>query len=259
MNSLYATTYHAGRVFCLGDAVHRHVPLNGLGLNTAVQDAYNISWKMALVLKGLAKPSLLERYSAERVPVGKEAVEHATGALQLYPALLDAIGIPAAPIDNGLASVEAEIASPSNRGQERRAKIRSAVGDMVYEFQTRGLELNQFYRSTAVIPDGYPVGESSARDLDPWVTTCPGTHLPHAWVQQDGRKISTLDLVGSGRFTILTGPKGEAWIRAAEQVSADLGLDVQTVVIGPGRAVTDLLFEWQARVKSKRTDASLYV
>ncbi|RXH58961.1 monooxygenase, FAD-binding [Granulicella sibirica] len=142
MNSLYATKCQNRRVFCIGDAVHRHVPLNGLGSNTAVQDAYNLSWKLAFVLKGLAEPHLLDTYTEERMPVGKEVVEHATGALALYPALLEAIGIPAASSSNELASMWAEINAPSEAGKTRRAQIRSAVENMVYEFQTRGLELN---------------------------------------------------------------------------------------------------------------------
>jgi 2-polyprenyl-6-methoxyphenol hydroxylase-like FAD-dependent oxidoreductase len=52
VNNLYATRYSAGRVFCVGDAVHRHPPTNGLGSNTSIQDAYNLAWKLALVLKG---------------------------------------------------------------------------------------------------------------------------------------------------------------------------------------------------------------
>src|SRR2546430_1407295 len=60
-NKMYATRYRAGRVFCMGDAVHRHPPSNGLGSNTSIQDAYNLAWKLAHVLKGKADPSLLEK------------------------------------------------------------------------------------------------------------------------------------------------------------------------------------------------------
>ena len=247
MNSLYATKYQNRRVFCIGDAVHRHVPLNGLGSNTAVQDAYNLSWKLAFVLKGLAEPHLLDTYTEERMPVGKEVVEHATGALALYPALLEAIGIPAASSSNELASMWAEINAPSAAGKTRRAQIRSAVENMVYEFQTRGLELNQFYRSSATIADEEPKDKPSQRDLIPFVTTLPGAHLPHAWVQRNGVQVSTLDLVGGGRFTLLTGVGGDAWVTAAEEVGAESGVEITAVAIGPGCVVTDLLFEWQSR------------
>ena len=51
-NKMYATRYRAGRVFCAGDAVHRHPPSNGLGSNTSIQDSYNLAWKLAAVLSG---------------------------------------------------------------------------------------------------------------------------------------------------------------------------------------------------------------
>jgi 2-polyprenyl-6-methoxyphenol hydroxylase-like FAD-dependent oxidoreductase len=52
INDIVATKYAKGNVFCLGDAVHRHPPSNGLGSNTCVQDAYNLAWKVAYVLQG---------------------------------------------------------------------------------------------------------------------------------------------------------------------------------------------------------------
>ena len=51
-----------GRVFCMGDACHRHPPNNGLGSNTSIQDSYNLAWKLAHVLRGEADPSLLDTY-----------------------------------------------------------------------------------------------------------------------------------------------------------------------------------------------------
>ena len=62
VNEMYATTLQKGRVFCGGDAIHRHPPSNGLGSNTSVQDSYNLAWKIASVIKGHAGPGLLETY-----------------------------------------------------------------------------------------------------------------------------------------------------------------------------------------------------
>ena len=53
-NEMYATHLQSGRVFCAGDAIHRHPPSNGLGSNTSVQDSYNLAWKLAAVLRGQA-------------------------------------------------------------------------------------------------------------------------------------------------------------------------------------------------------------
>ncbi|KAK5661058.1 hypothetical protein OQA88_12437 [Cercophora sp. LCS_1] len=77
-----AQRYSVGNVFALGDAVHRHPPAGGLGLNTGVQDAWNLAWKVAFVEKGWAGPELLETYSVERQPVGKGVVERANKAMR---------------------------------------------------------------------------------------------------------------------------------------------------------------------------------
>lgn len=58
LNQSFANQYSKGRVFCLGDAIHRHTPGGGLGSNTSIQDAYNLAWKVAHVLKGTGLPRL---------------------------------------------------------------------------------------------------------------------------------------------------------------------------------------------------------
>ena len=61
---------HIRRCFVSGDAAHVHSPASGQGLNTGIQDAYNLAWKLAMVIHGHAHPLLLETYDAERVPIG---------------------------------------------------------------------------------------------------------------------------------------------------------------------------------------------
>ncbi|RYG93892.1 MAG: 2,4-dichlorophenol 6-monooxygenase, partial [Alphaproteobacteria bacterium] len=76
-------------------------------------------------------------------------------------------------------------------------------------------------------------------------TTWPGARLPHAWVFDDGnKKASTLDLCGRGRFTILTGIGGKAWVEAAETLSAELDLPISTHVIGPRQTWQDHYGDW---------------
>ena len=70
INHVVATRYQQGRVFLAGDAAHRHPPANGLGTNTSIQDSFNLCWKLAAVLRGVAGPALLETSDAERRPVG---------------------------------------------------------------------------------------------------------------------------------------------------------------------------------------------
>lgn len=75
VNNTYATELSRGRVFCMGDAVHRHPPTNGLGSNTSIQDAFNLCWKLACVIRGEASESLLSTYNAERAPIAKQIVK----------------------------------------------------------------------------------------------------------------------------------------------------------------------------------------
>ena len=73
--------YSLGKVFLAGDAAHIHPPIGGLGMNTGLQDAHNLSWKLALVAQGTVGPELLDSYSAERHPVGLEVVEETSRAM----------------------------------------------------------------------------------------------------------------------------------------------------------------------------------
>jgi 3-(3-hydroxy-phenyl)propionate hydroxylase len=79
-----AVAYRAGRVLLAGDAAHVHYPAGGQGLSLGVQDAVNLGWKLAQVVKGTSPESLLDTYHAERHPVGARALQHtmAQGALQ---------------------------------------------------------------------------------------------------------------------------------------------------------------------------------
>jgi 2-polyprenyl-6-methoxyphenol hydroxylase-like FAD-dependent oxidoreductase len=79
-----AERYRQGRVFLAGDAAHIHPPTGGQGMNTGIQDAYNLAWKLALVLQNAAPESLLDSYELERRPVGVEVVARTTAATLNY-------------------------------------------------------------------------------------------------------------------------------------------------------------------------------
>jgi 2,4-dichlorophenol 6-monooxygenase len=244
-NEMYATHLQAGRVFCAGDAIHRHPPSNGLGSNTSVQDAYNLAWKLGYVLNGHASPSLLETYSAERAPVAERIVKRANKSSREFADLFTALGV------TGAKSAEAMVAQIEERkantpeGAAKRAALVKAMELKNYEFNAHGVELGQFYESTAVVPDGTPRPDPS-RDPDLYyeASTVPGSHLPHAWVGNNKVRYAMMDLAPYTHFTLITGIAGEAWEGAAEKVAAELGLPLRTVVIGPGREVTDLYYDW---------------
>jgi 2,4-dichlorophenol 6-monooxygenase len=86
----------------------------------------------------------------------------------------------------------------------------------------------------------------------------PGSHLPHAWVGDATHKVSTLDLAPYTRFTLITGIAGDAWQAAAAKVSHDLQIPLETVIIGPGRKVTDIYYDW-ARGREVEEDGALLV
>lgn len=126
VNREYATRYSEGRVFCMGDAVHRYPPNNGLGSNTSLQDAYNLAWKLALVVKGQAHPLLLASYDAERVPIGRQIVERANRSADEFEPLLEALG---------LRGSESE----SVPAAQQRERIRRAPAIKTYEFNAHGV------------------------------------------------------------------------------------------------------------------------
>src|SRR5262249_8032929 len=79
-----AGSYRVGRAFIAGDAAHIHPPTGGQGMNTGIQDAYNLAWKLALVAAGAAPEDLLASYEAERRPVGADVVARRRAASEGY-------------------------------------------------------------------------------------------------------------------------------------------------------------------------------
>jgi 2,4-dichlorophenol 6-monooxygenase len=105
--------------------------------------------------------------------------------------------------------------------------------------------MNQRYRSQAVAADGTPEPDYRRdKELYHQATTWPGARLPHVWLNRGKEKISSLDLTGMGRFTVITGIGGEGWVEAAREIAAETGLPIAAFVIGPGRDVEDIFGDW---------------
>ncbi len=244
-NKMYATRYRNGRVFCAGDAVHRHPPSNGLGSNTSIQDSYNLAWKLAAVLSGRAGEGLLDSYDAERAPVGKQIVLRANKSIDEFGPIFDALGFTATDDPaRQIANMRAR-ADDTPEAVEQRVALRAALELKDYEFNAHGVELGQRYSSGAVISDGTPEpGFSRDPELYYHPTTWPGARLPHCWLGHDGHRVSTHDITGKGRFTVLTGISGQAWVEAAAGAARVLGVDVRAHVVGPGREYTDVYDDW---------------
>jgi 2,4-dichlorophenol 6-monooxygenase len=242
-----APAYSAGRVFCMGDAVHRHPPTNGLGLNMSIADAYNLGWKLALVLAGRAGAALLDSYSEERQPVGAQGVQRAITSLQEGAAVEAALGYePGQPAEAGWQALNT-LYEPGPAGAERRDALHKAIELSNYQFNAHGIELGYRYRSEVIVDDGSP-DPTPRRDPQLYYqpTTRPGARVPHARLEHDRVPVSSLDLVDDLGFALLTGPGGEAWVRPAAESSARVGVPVRVQVIGGRQGVTDPYGEWAA-------------
>ena len=259
VNHVVATEYRRGRVFLAGDAAHRHPPAGGLGSNTSIQDAFNLSWKLAHVVSGHAGPGLLDSYEQERRPVGEQVVQRAMRALSGQMKSVEAVGLrPGQPADEGWKMLT-ELWSDVPGAAERRAAHRAAVKLQDYRSNALGVELGQRYTSCAVVDDGTPMPEPE-RDPELYYhpTTHPGGYLPHAWIERDHRELSTLDLAGHGRFCVITGIGGEPWAEAATKVSAELGIDLPVYFVGPRCDYDDVLGDWDS-VKEINDSGALLV
>ena len=143
INQAYATQYSKGRVFCGGDAVHRHPPSSGLGNNTCVQDGHNLGWKLAYAVKGWAGPKLLESFSQERMPVGKQVVQRANQSRADYAPLHACLRVPGA--DNPVAAGIARFRDPGPEGVAARGAMQAALDLKQTEYNAQGVEMNQRY------------------------------------------------------------------------------------------------------------------
>ncbi|MEO0666055.1 MAG: FAD-dependent monooxygenase, partial [Pseudomonadota bacterium] len=246
VNDAYAERMQSGRVFIMGDAAHRHPPSNGLGSNTSIQDSFNLCWKLAAVLKGQAGEKLLDSYNAERAPVAKQIVTRANQSIGEFGPIFEALGMTGG---DDVAHIKANMDARCGSGSEaekQRAALDAAIAFKKYEFDAHGVEMNQRYRSEAIVTDRQMEPDFALdAELHYQPTTWPGARIPHSWLfDAHGGKHSTLDLTGQGRFTLLTGLGGEAWCDAAEEVARELGIEITAHVVGPRQAYVDHTGDW---------------
>jgi 2-polyprenyl-6-methoxyphenol hydroxylase-like FAD-dependent oxidoreductase len=169
--------FKGGRVFIGGDAAHLFTPTGGLGYNTAIEDAVNLGWKLAAVLKGLASESLLASYEAERRPLALRNTAYAKG-------FADSLG-------NYVPPPEIEEDSPAGAAARRRAGEYYAAHGRA-EFNIPGITFGGRYDgSPAIVPDGSAPPPDRANEYV--ASACPGGRPPHLWMP-DGR--SLYDLFG---------------------------------------------------------------
>ena len=195
-----ADRYREGRVFLAGDSAHTMPPNGGFGGNTGVQDAHNLAWKLAMVLKGEAGEALLDTYNTERHPLGALTCEQAYSRYVRRSA-------PYLGVDT--------------------------VAPLVDEWR---MEIGHKYHSSAIVSE--PDDDGALHD-DPFQSRGrPGTRAPHREAVRNGAHISTLDLFVRN-FVLLAGPDGGAWCDAARGAGRQNHIAVDAYRVGPSGDLTD--------------------
>jgi hypothetical protein len=246
MTAQIATHYTAGHVFLVGDSAHRFPPTGGLGMNTGIQDAHNLVWKLRAVADGWALPAILETYESERRPVAQRNAEQSFGNALKMLSVFDALGLAGDP------TVARQCLGALLADATGRARIRNAIDEQQEHFDLFGLQLGFVYEAGAIVGDDTepPVGGDSVRDYVP--SGRPGARVPHAWIEPSGARRSTLDLVPYDRFTMLCGPEGFAWLDATAQIS---GPPIRCLLAGCD--FTDRDGRWAAMTEVGRDGALL--
>jgi 2,4-dichlorophenol 6-monooxygenase len=245
INHMVAEQYCIGRVFLAGDAAHRHPPANGLGTNTSIQDVYNLCWKLKMVLNGAAGPELLETYHQERQPIGEQVVDRAMKSVADMLPISKAIGVePGQSAEEGWARIE-HLFSSEEGAAERRRELAEAVELQNYQFNALGVEIDHRYQKGALVDNGEPWDEGTVDpELHHRPTTHAGARLPHAWLEHNRARVSTLDIGASG-FRLLTGRNGQPWIEAAANAARTVGIDVPVFQIGRSCEYDDVYLSWE--------------
>jgi 2-polyprenyl-6-methoxyphenol hydroxylase-like FAD-dependent oxidoreductase len=227
MTALVAESFSKGNVFLVGDAAHAFPPSGGMGLNSGVQDAHNLAWKLAAVFKEQGGQALLDSYQAERRPVAclnaVQSMRNAiTGNLVGLKGTVDASWTSLAPL------IADEVKTVRSTAELIEDPEKRRIWEGVEHGGGLGQELGYTYdRSPIVVDDGI------ARP-DIWIAryipnACPGARAPHIVVTMpDGNQCSTIELF-DGKMTMVTWPEGQAW---REVLAASHETQIQSVVLG---------------------------
>jgi len=217
-NLLVADRYGDGRVFLAGDAVHLVIPTGGLGMNSGVGDAIDLSWKLAATLQGWGGPNLLTSYEIERRQIGVRNVEASRQASRGRRAWRS--------------QWRPEIRDKTPAGEAARANlVRVADVEQRKSNEMIGAELGYRYRGSPVICD--EPGDGPPDEFMRYVpSTWPGARLPHCWLE-DGRAMQ--DAIGEG-YTLLRLVRTEDTAEPLARAFADRGAPFSILDVADERA-----------------------
>ncbi len=193
MSPKVAKEFRKRRVLLTGDASARVSPAGGLGLNTGLQSAHNLAWKLALVAQGKAGDELLNTYTEERQGVGMRIMQSSNkNAEEMYNIIV------------------------KGRSGEWEA-VRDMIGKSRRAGSGLGQDLGVAYEVGALVPDGTQAPEVKDPLNDYVPTARPGARAPHVWIELgDRKKVSTLDWFGTG-FCLVVGSTKTGWPEAADE------------------------------------------
>lgn len=253
MTSQTADSFRRGRLLLLGDAAHRFPHTGGFGLNSGVQDAHNIAWKLDAVLSGAASDSLLDTYDTERRPVVEKFAKQSVDNHFRMDAIGKKVGITnvmlakattamgRAPLNKIPGRFIAPLAATATRKQMSRSRrlnpqvagaagLRQQIADaiplQVEHFVSTGLQFGYLYSGPLISQDSSSTPAEDVVDYVP--TTYPGARLPHAVLSVDGTLVDAHDALDPNRLTLLTFA-GDEWAPVVSTLAAS-GPGVVTVV-----------------------------
>lgn len=211
MSAQVARTYRSGNAFLAGDAGHRFPPTGGLGLNTGIGDIDNLTWKIAAVEKGWAGPEILDSYESERRTIAQTNMSQSLANAMRIRVLFDALGYkPDQTVD--AATFAQRLSDPA-----ARAKVDAAIAFQKDHFDSLRLQLGYAYGDALKGDAGLPISQFTPKVVE-------GGRLPHVALR-GGR--SSLELPGIDGFTLICGPRHEAWRSLCEDSSAPLAFIAQ--------------------------------
>lgn len=258
METMLADQFRADRVFLLGDAAHRNPPTGGLGLNCAIQDAYNLCWKLAAVLNGRAGDGLLDTYEAERRTTGAQIIATAVRAAENLQYMSAELGVsPEKSVEENRAALRLFWDDVPGSAERRQAFSRY-LGQRTLEYRQHGADFGYTYQSAAVVSDGAPppVALDAIRLYQP--STRPGAPLPHAWTLQAGEWAPLRALIHGGHFAVIAGEDGGAWVEAAERLAKAHGLPLRAARVGVDEGdLIDIRLAWLKHREISRRGAIL--
>lgn len=237
-HGLVAENFRDRRVFLAGDAAHKHPPTGGLGLNSGIQDAQNLCWKISAILAEQAPTDLLDSYQAERRPTVAWYTAHSLENANRHPPIAEALGF-TDDENEGYRSLGVFV-SDTPEGAAMRERVRAEVAHNAHDYSQLGVEAGYHYSAGALVPDGTPVPGDDADPVTFHDTSRPGHHLPHAWLKTGtGAPVSSHDLIEPTGLTLLTSAAAaQQW----REIVATVG-GVMPIVV---RAIADDDSAWTA-------------